>query len=222
MYKKILFNLSERYLAVFLLITFSPILLIISLIIFLETGSNPLFIQKRGLSISNRNFYIYKFRTLKNSILPSGENEIFNKINSSGLILFTGRLLRKTGLDELPQLINIIRGEMSFIGPRPLSIEDLKLIKNESHAFHEKRASIKLKPGITGYWQVYGSRELGIKNLIELDTYYYQKHCLRLNIKILFKTFKVMLFAMHMDSINPLINKPVNKKLKVFSSAGFH
>jgi len=214
--ENILSNFCERLFALLLLLILSPLLIIISLLIFLETGTDPFFIQKRGLSIGSSDFSIYKFRTLKNSILPSNADDIFNKNDSSGSILFTGKLLRKTGLDELPQLINIVKGEMSFIGPRPLSIEDLKLIKNESPRFYEKRASIKLKPGITGYWQVYGSREMGINNLIELDTYYYNKKSMYLNIKIILKTFKVILFAMHIDSINSL-DKSLNKKLKAFS-----
>ncbi len=73
-----------------------------------------------------------------------------------------GLFLRRTGLDEIPQLINVIKGDMSFIGPRPLSFDDLAVIKKNYPGLYKLRAQLNIKPGITGYWQVFGNRELGV------------------------------------------------------------
>lgn len=195
------YYLIEKIITAVLLVILLPVLIGVALVVFLETGSNPIFIQKRGLTLKKK-FSLYKFRTLKNAVHSENEIEIFNKTGSFCQVLITGRILRKTGLDELPQLLNIIKGEMSFIGPRPLSLEDLQIIKKTSPLLYVKRESISIKPGITGYWQVFGIRNLGTSNLIKMDYFYYKNVSLFLNLKILLRTVKVIVLGIHSDSLN--------------------
>ncbi|PIW70142.1 MAG: hypothetical protein COW08_03420 [Ignavibacteriales bacterium CG12_big_fil_rev_8_21_14_0_65_30_8] len=164
----------EIIFAIILLAVFFIPSLFICLIIFLQTKQTPVFVQKRGLTLNNNWFNIYKFRTMKNS--------------NSDIFPF-GNILRKTGLDEIPQLINIIKGEMKFVGPRPLNQKDLLEIKNHYSEFYLQREKINLKPGITGWWQINKSNKNGIKHLIEADKYYLNNRSLLLDLKILYKTF---------------------------------
>ena len=110
-------------------------------------------------------------------------------------------ILRRTGLDELPQLINIIKGEMNFIGPRPLPWDDVVFMNENEPMLHERRKAVKLKPGITGLWQLFGEKEKGIENLVELEEFYDKNKSFKLNFIILLNTLPKVLFAKHQDSI---------------------
>ena len=112
-----------------------------------------------------------------------------------------GAFLRKTGLDELPQLLNILKGEMSFVGPRPLSINDLNAIKKNFPSYYDERAAINTLPGLSGLWQVNKNYECDIENLIDLDQQYCNNQSFGLDLRIILKSLNVILSAKHHDSI---------------------
>ena len=106
-----------------------------------------------------------------------------------------GKFIRKYSLDELPQFYNVLKGDMSIVGPRPLSIADLNNItpENQIGGFYTLRS--KAKPGITGLWQISGRREIGFREMVLLDLYYVENQSLLLDIEIIFATIPVMLFG---------------------------
>jgi len=191
----------SKIIAAILLLLLCPVLLIISLIIFIQIGENPIFIQERGLTLSKYRFKIYKFRTMTGTVLPESFNNTLRRISEKESVFSFGKFLRKTGLDELPQLINIIKGEMNFVGPRPLDLIDLRNIKNHSYEQYLEREKLELLPGVTGFWQVYKNAERSIKNLIDLDKYYFENKSLKLNLKIIYNSVVLMLKAKHKDSV---------------------
>jgi lipopolysaccharide/colanic/teichoic acid biosynthesis glycosyltransferase len=143
---------------------------------------------------------IYKFRTLRsNKNIVS--NSVFYKREFNGLLTRTGKFLRTSGLDELPQLVNVLKGEMSLIGPRPLSHKDLLLLKKTEPEYYMRREKLNCKPGISGMWQIYGNRDKGAKNLIELDELYEKRKNLLLDLTLLLKTIPLIFTSNHSDSI---------------------
>ena len=164
--------LLEKILAVFLILTlFIPFYLII-LLNYLLIGRPILFFQKR-IGIDGNLFVIYKLRTLKSCTKDPNKFEI-NK---------WGAFLRKFKIDEVPQLINILKGDMSFVGPRPLLPEYLEIYSTTE----KKRHSVR--PGLTGLVQISGGNQLTWKQKFELDILYVQQTSILLDIKILFTTF---------------------------------
>jgi len=201
-----LYNICKRIfdfvIAGFLLILLFPFLILISIIIYIETGSTPIFAQQRGITLEGKEFRLYKFRTLKKTKTSGKElTHIFLKENLSDLVTSTGYILRKTGLDELPQLMNVLFGEMSLIGPRPLSLCDLQMMKDMEPVLYSRRGSYSAKPGISGYWQIYGDRQKGVLNLIELEGFYDRNRSLSLDMFLIFMTLPIILFAKHSDAI---------------------
>jgi exopolysaccharide production protein ExoY len=188
-----------RILAVILLIILFPIFLLIALAIFIDDSSPVFFLQKR-LGKKGQRFNILKFRTMRNN---SQQEKIRWKKNNPNLwqeynknnfklkndprINRTGALLRKFSLDELPQLINIIKGEMTFIGPRPILLRE-KTAYGKSFKIYKK-----LTPGITCLWQISGRSNTTFKKRIAYDRLYYQKKSLCLDFYILYKTISVVL-----------------------------
>lgn len=197
------FNL---FFATFLFLISLPFLIIFSIIIFLETHEFPILVQKRALALNSNVINVYKLKTMK-SCKSNSIKDVFIKKDLFKFLTPTGKLLRKMGLDELPQLINVIKGEMSLIGPRPLTIEDLIYLYTYYPELIKRREKIKCLPGITGYWQIYGKREEGVKNLIDLDEYYEKNLSLKLDLTLLIRTLPVIFLAKHKDAINFSINK---------------
>lgn len=150
--------------AMVLFLSLVPLLIFIAILIFLTDRQNPFFVQERT-GLNNSTFRIIKFRTMQ-----KGEGEKTTKL---------GALLRVLSLDELPQLINIISGDMSFIGPRPLLAE----YNNHYSNGQNKRHSIK--PGITGWAQVNGRNTISWKQKFNLDVWYVENMSFLLDIKIL-------------------------------------
>ena len=109
--------------------------------------------------------------------------------------------LRKTGLDELPQLVNVIIGDMSLVGPRPLMIEDLETMKKVSPEIYSRRNESKSKPGITGLWQLFGNRAEGLLGMIALESLYEKVGSISLDIKLIAYTSTVVIQAKNSDSI---------------------
>ena len=157
-------RLFEILSASFLLIIFFVPSIIVCIVIYVRTNQFPIFVQLRGLTLKNGPFKIYKFRTIKNSVKPVNSYEYNYDLNfqvNEGELYPFGSFLRKTGLDEIPQLINIIKGEMTFVGPRPLDTKDLLYISRYYKNEYEERKKIKIKPGITGLWQI---NKYGVSN----------------------------------------------------------
>jgi lipopolysaccharide/colanic/teichoic acid biosynthesis glycosyltransferase len=153
------------------------------------------------LTLTSGLLRIYKIRTIKPSIVGLASRNIFYKNELAPYITPFFKWLRKTGLDEVPQLVNVIAGEMSLVGPRPLSLEDLKLMKQTYPFYYSARQQLKIKPGITGLWQVAGRRENGITELIQMDFHYAASAGIKFDIMIILKTIIVLLFACKTDSI---------------------
>lgn len=195
-------RIFDLIVSVFLVIILFPFFVLISLVIFLETGNSPIFAQQRGLILEGNEFIIYKFRTLRHSKITMKESaHIFRKDDLSGLVTFTGFILRRTGLDELPQLINVLMGEMSLVGPRPLSLWDLQMMKENDPGLYTRRKSITSKPGITGYWQIYGNRQKGLDDLIKADEHYEKNKSFFFDLYLISMTIPIMFFTKHSDAI---------------------
>jgi exopolysaccharide biosynthesis polyprenyl glycosylphosphotransferase len=175
------------------LVALSPILLLCILAIKLDGGLKPFYKQKR-VGENGNVFYAYKFQTmrpnmehLKEQLVKEQKNGMFFKVKNDPRVTHVGKILRRTNIDELPQLWNVLRGEMSLVGPRPfIPTEDDTLPKG---AVNKRRF---VKPGITGLWQVSGGNELPVSELVRLDTYYVENYSIWLDIKIILKTFSVL------------------------------
>ena len=198
-------RIIDLILSLILLLIGLPFILIILILVLIVTGQNPVIYQERKLTLHKQIIKIFKIRTIKNKYKLEGSNKtdwnIFYKEElKSGVPLFC-RWLRKTGLDEILQLINVIKGEMSLVGPRPLLTSDLIIMERNEPEYYYIRTDICSKPGITGYWQVFGDRSKGAKNLVELDDYYDLNQSVLFDFKILLKSAFILITASHSDSI---------------------
>ncbi|PUE63748.1 undecaprenyl phosphate N,N'-diacetylbacillosamine 1-phosphate transferase [Arcobacter caeni] len=171
---KILF---DKILALILIILFSPIYIIVSFLIYIKMGNPLLFRQKRP-GYKEKIFGIYKFRTMTNESDKDG-----NLLPDEQRLVGIGKFIRSTSLDELPQLFNVLKGEMSFVGPRPLLIEYLDLYGDKQKKRHD------VKPGITGWAQVNGRNAISWEQKFEYDVWYVENQSFLLDIKILWMTF---------------------------------
>lgn len=170
-------SLFDKTLALFLIILFSPIYIVVSLLIFLKMGSPILFRQKRP-GYKEKIFGIYKFRTMTNE-----KDEFGNLLPDNKRLVGIGKFIRSTSLDELPQLFNVLKGEMSFVGPRPLLEEYLPLYNEKQKRRHD------VKPGITGWAQVNGRNAISWEQKFDYDVWYVDNQSFLLDIKILWLTF---------------------------------
>lgn len=165
-----------------LLLLFSPVIIVLAILIRWVIGKPVIFKQARP-GLHAKLFTMYKFRTMKDvydgdgNLLPDGER----------LTKFGGTL-RKYSLDELPQLFSVLKGDMSLVGPRPLLVEYLPLYSKEQARRHE------VKPGITGWAQINGRNAISWEEKFKLDVWYVDHQSLQLDLKILYKTFKKVLY----------------------------
>ncbi len=178
-----------------------PVQLLIFIILYVDLKEFPIFIQSRGLTLEKSRFRMIKFKTIKTLPTSISEHNAFLKPRLSKYISGFCKFLRVTGLDEIPQLYNVFSGKMSLVGPRPLMLADLKLIKKDFPAEYAERNSLKSKPGLTGLWQLFGNREEGITNLIELDKLYEINKSFFLDVKLLRFTFAAIIFRKNSDAI---------------------
>jgi len=176
----------SRLFALFLLILFSPIFLLVSLAILIEDGFPVFFTQKR-IGINYSFFNIYKFRSMKKNT-PNVATHLLE--NPDQYLLKIGKFIRKTSLDELPNLINIVKGEMVFVGPRPALYNQDDLME-----YRVATGVSKLKPGITGWAQINGRDEISIPEKVKLEQEYLYRKSLLLDIEIIIKTFTNVLFS---------------------------
>ena len=174
-----------------------PIFILVALLYLFGKSKGQVFFKQQRYGKNGEKFDIYKFR----SMVPNADERLkSNKLLYEKYLLNNykleqeedpritnlGRFLRKTSFDELPQLINVLKGEMSIVGPRPIVEEELKEYKNQKDEF------LSVKPGITGYWQINGRSEVGYPERVDLELYYVYNQSLSLDIKILIKTIIVV------------------------------
>ncbi len=175
-----------RLIALVFLLLLSPLFIILTLVIFIEDGFPILFTQKR-VGINYTFFKIYKFRSMKKNT-PNVATHIL--INPDQYLLKIGKFIRKTSLDELPNLINIIKGEMVFVGPRPALYNQDDLME-----FRVATGVSKLKPGITGWAQINGRDEISIPKKVQLEQEYLYKKSVLFDIEIIIKTVTNVIFS---------------------------
>ncbi|RDF01498.1 sugar transferase [Aggregatibacter aphrophilus] len=169
-------RLFDIVVSLFVLILFSPIYLFLAYKVKKNLGSPVLFKQIRP-GLHGKPFEMVKFRTMKDAVDAQG-----NPLPDAERLTPFGKMLRATSLDELPEFWNVLKGEMSLVGPRPLLMEYLPLYNERQAKRHE------VKPGITGYAQVNGRNAISWEQKFELDTWYVENRSFCLDIKILFKT----------------------------------
>ena len=176
----------NRLLALVMLILLSHIFLLVIFAILIEDGY-PFFFNQKRVGINYSFFNIYKFRSMKKNT-PNVATHLL--INPDQYLLKIGKFIRKTSLDELPNLINIIKGEMVFVGPRPALYNQQDLME-----FRVAAGISKLKPGITGWAQINGRDEISIAEKVKLEQEYLIKKSFLFDIEILIKTFTNVLFS---------------------------
>lgn len=183
MYKKFFKRLFDIILSLFAIIVLSPVYIIVSIFVLIFMGWPVLFKQPRP-GKNEKIFNMYKFRTMTNkrdkdgNLLP--DEQRLNKF---------GKFLRKTSLDELPEMFCILSGSMSFIGPRPLLVKYLPYYTEEEHHRHDVR------PGLTGWAQCNGRNLVNWDQRFQYDLEYVNNVSLKMDIKVIFKTIKVVLFS---------------------------
>ena len=176
------------------LILLSPLILIVSMLIKLESKGEVIFKQKR-VGLNGKEFYMYKFRSmvinaeeLKKQL--ESQNEMSGpmfKIKDDPRITKVGKFIRKTSIDELPQLINVIKGDMSLVGPRPSLPKEVK--KFEQWMMER----LEVKPGLTCIWQISGRNNIGFEEWMKLDIKYVRERSFKLDMKLILKTVLVLL-----------------------------
>ena len=179
-------EMINKITSLIIIIVFSPIYILLSVIIFFDDGL-PIFFKQNRIGQNNKIFKLYKFRTMRTNV-PDLASHLLN--NPDDYFIKNGHWLRKFSFDELPQIFNILKGEMNFIGPRPALYNQNDLIDCRN-----KLGIQKLKPGITGWAQVNGRDVLTIKQKVELEEFYLNKKSLIMDSKILVLTLKKVIFS---------------------------
>lgn len=178
--------------ALFALLVFSPIMLITGLLIKLENPKAPVLFRQTRMGIGGKKFQMYKFRSMytdaeKRLTELMAENEVEGhmfKMKNDPRITKVGKIIRKLSIDEFPQFFNVLKGEMSMVGPRPPLEREYVMYSDRD----KKR--LLVKPGCTGLWQVSGRNSLSFEEMINLDLAYIEKRNLFFNLKIMILTFK--------------------------------
>ncbi len=192
----ILKGILDRALALIGILFFSPIMLGVALLIKF-TSPGPLLFKQKRCGLNNKRFTFYKFRTmvenaeeLKKNLLERNEMDgAAFKIKDDPRITKVGKYLRKFSLDELPQLFNVLLGNISLVGPRP------PLLQEVSQYQDWQRRRLSVKPGITCLWQISGRNEIGFKQWMEMDLEYIDNWSFKLDLKILFKTIPAVILT---------------------------
>lgn len=192
--KKILYRTTKRGLDVILssigLVVLFPVFFIIAIAIKLDS-KGPAFFAHTRIGKNGKIIHMYKFRTMvqnaEDMIKDFNEEQMEEfkrsyKLKNDPRITKVGKFLRKTSLDELPQIVNILKGDLSIIGPRPVIEEELELYGNKKYKF------LSVTPGLTGYWQANGRSSTTYEERIKMELYYVDNCSLKMDIKIFFKT----------------------------------
>lgn len=180
------------------LILTSPLFFIISIFYLFGDSKGPIFFKQIRVGKNGKKFYIYKFRSMivKAEDKLKADKELYQKYVENNYklephedprITNLGRFLRKTSLDEIPQLINVLKGEMSLVGPRPVVVEELREYGDRVNEF------LSIKPGMTGYWAVSGRSNIDYPERVDLELFYVYNQSFYLDIRIIFKTLQIVL-----------------------------
>jgi lipopolysaccharide/colanic/teichoic acid biosynthesis glycosyltransferase len=178
------------------LITLSPIIILLTVGLFIANKGNPFYFQKRP-GKNEKLFSIIKFKTMNNEKNSNGTLK-----SDADRLTYLGRLVRRTSLDEIPQLINVLKGDMSIIGPRPLLPEYLPLYNNKQKKRHN------IRPGITGWAQVNGRNAISWEKKFELDVWYVKNQTLLLDLKIVLLTIKKVIIVDGISQKNQVTVEP--------------
>ncbi len=182
-YHKVVKRILDLILSLILIVLLAPLMGIIWILLLFQRMGGPVFRQQR-VGRNGVPFTLYKFRTM---MPKAGEYEVAPLEPSDPRITPLGRFLRKTSLDELPQLFNVLRGSMSLVGPRP----EMDFIARNYNPWQRRRLDVK--PGITGLWQVMGRKDLPLHDNLEFDFYYIRNQSLMLDVAILLRTVYTVL-----------------------------
>ncbi|NGM73066.1 sugar transferase [Sphingobacterium sp. SGL-16] len=200
MYKKYLKRSFDIICAFLGLLVLSPVFILITVALFISNNGKPFFYQKRP-GKNDVIFEIIKFKTMNDRKDESG-----NYLPDELRLTAVGNIIRKTSLDEIPQLINVLKGDMSLIGPRPLLVKYLELYSDQERKRH------LVRPGITGWAQVNGRNSISWSKKFALDIYYVENLSFKLDFKILLLTIKKVFTAKDIN-INP-VKTLLEEKLK--------
>jgi O-antigen biosynthesis protein WbqP len=176
----------NKLIVILLFLFLSPFFLIVALFIFLEDGT-PIFFTQKRVGINSTFFLMYKFRSMKKNT-PNVATHLLE--NPEQYLLKTGKIIRKLSLDELPNLFNIIKGDMVFVGPRPALYNQDDLMQMRVAAGVDQ-----LTPGLTGWAQINGRDELSLEDKVAFEKYYLEHKSTWFDIKIFFKTFTNAFFG---------------------------
>lgn len=191
-------RLFDLFIGSLLLVLSLPVMLVIAILIRLDSRGAVIY-RHRRIGYKGKEFNCLKFRSMiedadkmLDEILAVNpqlrvEWDKYKKIPDDPRVTRFGRFLRKTSLDELPQLINVIKGDMSLVGPRPVLFEELQLFKEDSGYY------LEVKPGITGLWQISGRSDIDFEKRVELEIWYVKNYSLWLDITVIIRTIKVVL-----------------------------
>ncbi|KAB7668460.1 sugar transferase [Bacillus sp. B1-b2] len=197
--EKKFYNIYKRtfdiFASILALIILFPIFFIVAVLIKIEDPKGPVFFSQVRVGKNEKLFNMYKFR----SMVTDAEDKLqellkYNEVNGAMFkmkddprITKIGKFIRQTSIDEFPQLINVLKGEMSLIGPRPPLVREV-----EEYTIFDKQR-LYIKPGCTGLWQVSGRSNLSFKEMVELDLIYIEKRSFLFDLKIILKTFVILL-----------------------------
>lgn len=182
------------------LVFFLPVILLISVALIIQDGF-PFVYRHRRIGLHGKEFFCLKFRTMARdadrrlmhllATCPESRRqwEESQKLARDPRVHWLGQVLRKSSLDEIPQFLNVLRGEMSIVGPRPIVRDEISRYQ-EAFGYY-----LAMKPGITGLWQIHGRSDVGYQRRVEYDTQYYFERTTSLDVKIMFKTIWVVLSA---------------------------
>lgn len=186
-----------------IILLLSPVFILTSLLIAIESGFPIFFTQKRASIKGGKTFGFIKFRSmvrnadeLKADLMKFNESDgALFKMKNDPRVTRVGRFIRKYSIDELPQLFNVLKGDMSLVGPRPLPIKDFEILDETQEFWDSIKDREKVKPGMTGLWQISGRSNIGFKEMVLLDLYYVENHSILFDLEILFGTIPVVLFG---------------------------
>jgi len=182
MYRLFFKRFFDFVLSLLAIVVLSPVMLIIAILVKIKIGSPVLFVQERP-GYHEKIFKMYKFRTMSDE-----RDEHGNLLPDEIRLTRFGKILRSTSLDELPELFNILKGDMSIVGPRPLLVKYLTLYNDEQRHRHDVR------PGFTGWAQCNGRNAISWEERFDLDVYYTKHVSFLLDLKVIWKTLKIVLF----------------------------